>query len=347
MCIFIGPVQEVRKTRILVAPIGATRQLIVYENSVKSNGTNAMILPVPSGERIDFIDLSAYPGDVWSDCESYFPRSDFPIQAMAFGGSFGGVSKETLAVQRVGGYTCSVVPSVDEFVRLSAGHFVVPPNISDILRTNYGTGFNFIVCVFDNAVAGHPLAYTSARLPGGFSFIPTRHAHGEPMPSTEHKGINCDGCGVRNFAGTRWRCLQCHDYDLCGRCATNPATKHDNTHPMLRLTKPVTREEFVEILHRNTDEFIDRGFGARGPPPTRRGYPAGFDEFDHTIYLVNSFLRAYPLQYSSMTHGSLTRFQNAKLMQLNRFVTGFGELNGICKVNIHGAFPNEDYQCIN
>ena len=70
MCLFIGPVANVSKTKILVAPLtGGTRQLIVYQNDVEGAARNAMVLPVPKGnvELLDF--SSAYHGDIWNDCE--------------------------------------------------------------------------------------------------------------------------------------------------------------------------------------------------------------------------------------------------------------------------------------
>ena len=34
----------------------------------------------------------------------------------------------------------------------------------------------------------------------------------------EHVDITCDGCEMEPIEGTRWRCVQCEDRDLCGAC---------------------------------------------------------------------------------------------------------------------------------
>ena len=86
MCLFIGPVASVSKTKILVAPLpGGSRQLTVYQNDVEGGAKNAMVLPVPKGD-VELFDISStYRGDIWDDCEGYFP----PDQAsFGWGGGF-------------------------------------------------------------------------------------------------------------------------------------------------------------------------------------------------------------------------------------------------------------------
>jgi len=55
--------------------------------------------------------------------------------------------------------------------------------------------------------------------------------------SNRHDGVTCDGCGISNFEGQRFKCLVCIDYDLCGACKTNEVvTKlHAIEHPMREL----------------------------------------------------------------------------------------------------------------
>ena len=50
-----------------------------------------------------------------------------------------------------------------------------------------------------------------------------------------HKGVTCDGCKGA-VVGFRYKCYQCPDYDLCGKCET--AGFHPE-HLMLRATSTV------------------------------------------------------------------------------------------------------------
>ncbi len=35
---------------------------------------------------------------------------------------------------------------------------------------------------------------------------------------TKLHNANCDGCGIKNFSGTRFRCVTCYDFDFCQDC---------------------------------------------------------------------------------------------------------------------------------
>lgn len=50
-----------------------------------------------------------------------------------------------------------------------------------------------------------------------------------------HFGVTCDGCqgGVRGF---RYKCMQCPDFDLCGKCET--AGQHPG-HTIIRVSGPM------------------------------------------------------------------------------------------------------------
>lgn len=49
-----------------------------------------------------------------------------------------------------------------------------------------------------------------------------------------HYGFRCDGCNQGPIVGTRYKCLQSPDYDLCEKC--EPI--HNQDHLMIRITKP-------------------------------------------------------------------------------------------------------------
>jgi hypothetical protein len=51
-----------------------------------------------------------------------------------------------------------------------------------------------------------------------------------------HKGIICDGCGVRDIVGCRFKCTVCHDFDLCQACEAKGV--HPAEHPLLKYKEP-------------------------------------------------------------------------------------------------------------
>jgi Ca2+-binding EF-hand superfamily protein len=51
-----------------------------------------------------------------------------------------------------------------------------------------------------------------------------------------HRGITCNGCDTKPIRGTRWRCANCADFDLCSDCeATN---SHIKTHIFYKIRIP-------------------------------------------------------------------------------------------------------------
>lgn len=51
-----------------------------------------------------------------------------------------------------------------------------------------------------------------------------------------HRGITCNGCDTKPIRGTRWRCANCADFDLCSDCeATN---SHIKTHIFYKIRVP-------------------------------------------------------------------------------------------------------------
>lgn len=50
-----------------------------------------------------------------------------------------------------------------------------------------------------------------------------------PMPvgcSKIYIGVTCDGCKVNPIMGMRYKCTECHNYDLCGDCKTKGTHSH-------------------------------------------------------------------------------------------------------------------------
>jgi hypothetical protein len=336
MCIFTEDVVSVGNTRILVAPLKGGRQLTVYENQAQTEKRNTMILPVPSG-NITLLDIGKdfVQDGFWKICEDFFPK---PMSACGFsfgGGGFGAAStKETLRVERVGGYNCSVVPTLTDLQRIDTSVFTLPKNIEAILQEHY-SNFSFIICHFANQkVAGHPIACTSARLLDGRLFIPTRHEHGSSKNDgtamqVMHKDIKCDGC-QGPVVGSRWKCLICRpsdgsqSFDLCSRCYSGPAGIDHDHHP------------FVEFK-RQMDWYFKKETNAS----------TDGDLFDHTLYIFNAVLLSARDRYQYLDEGQARALEiggwNASANNAFAALLGRRSYSRCQKVMIRGDYANDDY----
>ncbi|KXS21564.1 hypothetical protein M427DRAFT_50989 [Gonapodya prolifera JEL478] len=76
-----------------------------------------------------------------------------------------------------------------------------------------------------------------------------RHGHGrhggrwwrrmaDPEEEKRWRGVACDGCGKRDWIGTRWRCQNCPDYDHCDTCNAKKEELHDVTHEFVGIERP-------------------------------------------------------------------------------------------------------------
>ena len=51
-----------------------------------------------------------------------------------------------------------------------------------------------------------------------------------------HRGVHCNGCAMMPITGIRYRCTNCHDYDLCETCEAQQL--HDKTHLFNKIRVP-------------------------------------------------------------------------------------------------------------
>eukprot|EP00003_Mantamonas_plastica_P025215 TRINITY_DN488_c0_g1_i2.p1 TRINITY_DN488_c0_g1~~TRINITY_DN488_c0_g1_i2.p1 ORF type:complete len:468 (+),score=167.98 TRINITY_DN488_c0_g1_i2:1130-2533(+) len=54
-----------------------------------------------------------------------------------------------------------------------------------------------------------------------------------------HYRVSCNGCGANPITGIRYKCNECHDYDLCETCEGNQVStqSHSVNHSMLKMRK--------------------------------------------------------------------------------------------------------------
>jgi hypothetical protein len=54
-----------------------------------------------------------------------------------------------------------------------------------------------------------------------------------------HQHVVCDGCDERGIRGTRYKCNQCPDYDLCAQCHNGRNEIHDPSHSFTAIENPM------------------------------------------------------------------------------------------------------------
>ncbi len=335
MCIFAYPIHQVTDTRILVASCGNNVQFTVYENKVSCDSGNAMILPVPEG-NIQLFDMSKYPGIIWDDLDHSFPRRMMESHAFGgFGGGGGWGTKSVLPVQQVGGYKCSVVPTLADMCRINSAVFTLPKDIETLLQTHYGKGFSFIVCMFERVVNAHPIAYMHMMKSDGTVFIPTRHEHGEEVsfdtssgfrmseePSLIIHNATCDICS-RQIGGIRYKCMNCDNFDTCSMCID----KHDHMHTFARIKYPTENLWTEKIL--NASVY-----------PSNPSKSAEVSQYDHTIYIVNAAILHGASEFTELLEGR----PNDQYVKWNAVFPGRTiNMRRIQKMTIKGRFRNQDY----
>ena len=82
----------------------------------------------------------------------------------------------------------------------------------------------------------------------------------EQQEGVAHLGVTCDGCD-QPVVGFRYKCVQCPDYDLCGRCE---AKKIHPGHNMMRISAPdgVWPQHFFRRLNKMHDRINKRAASA-------------------------------------------------------------------------------------
>eukprot|EP00698_Gefionella_okellyi_P001349 TRINITY_DN1128_c1_g1_i1.p1 TRINITY_DN1128_c1_g1~~TRINITY_DN1128_c1_g1_i1.p1 ORF type:complete len:303 (-),score=24.59 TRINITY_DN1128_c1_g1_i1:63-902(-) len=53
--------------------------------------------------------------------------------------------------------------------------------------------------------------------------------------SAPHTRIHCDCCRQEIGAQARYKCMYCHDFDLCAKCEHADRSTHDSSHPLIKL----------------------------------------------------------------------------------------------------------------
>jgi hypothetical protein len=188
MCCFSQSVQRVANTRIFSRRLDDTRQGIAYQMEFAADLDLAMILPLPvvpgSGEdMVKFINLKGYE-NFFGDLDDAFPRPE----AESLRGGYPAPAAEgiqpKLAVQSVGSFEASFVPTVADFRRLDE-RFRIKPEIWGKIPGYADYGFAvFKLKKGDQKV--HPMALSFPSRHPGKLFFPTVHIHDGEVHAKEH-----------------------------------------------------------------------------------------------------------------------------------------------------------------
>ena len=176
MCCFSGPVLAVSHTSIFARDGGDGRQYLAYSMHLNAATEVAMVLPLPvpaqsPEDAVSFIDLSGYP-ELFADLfatmgfEAVTPVPARPAEATA---------AATLAVQQVGSFEASFVPTLADFSRLDE-RFRLPAGTWEKLPAYRDFGFAvFKLKAGEQSV--HPMALRFPRADATTLFFPTVHIH--------------------------------------------------------------------------------------------------------------------------------------------------------------------------
>ncbi len=186
MCCFTRPVTHVGSTRIFARFLDRVKQCIVYQMTVDAPEDLAMILPIPvvqpaKEDAVSFVDLSRYPS-FFADLAKAFPEPRMRLAAGEEDDPFAGPLTD-LAVQRVGAFDASFVPTIADFSRLDARF-----RLDDAVWKSLPQYKNFGFAVFKLRKGNHevhPMAFRfQSALPGQL-FFPTVHIHDGKVHETE------------------------------------------------------------------------------------------------------------------------------------------------------------------
>lgn len=84
-----------------------------------------------------------------------------------------------------------------------------------------------------------PMAFPSSADP------PTQRVVGALLPELKtlakhpfHEGVACDRCGIESIGGTRYKCVNCDEFNLCEKCEQQQH-EHFDGHVFVKLRRPL------------------------------------------------------------------------------------------------------------
>jgi hypothetical protein len=158
--------------------------LTIYENkiSLKDGEPNAMILPFP-GDTVDFKlamndeKASESVKELFQISKECFPVKKSKSNSKSASKSIPLTNSRFLKVEQVGSYSVSVAPMAKDLVRFDPRVFQINPNVLELIKKQYNTGFGFLICQLGESKAYHPFGYIHKTISPQITRVPTLHYH--------------------------------------------------------------------------------------------------------------------------------------------------------------------------
>lgn len=183
MCLISEEVIKVSNTKIFCAPNDTkTKQITIYSNFIdNSTLNNAMVLPVPFPESLQFHDLTDYV-DIFDQCEKCF-HNNVSRSFNSRGATT--MNNNVLNVFNVGSYKVSVAQNLNQIVNVDPKVFSLSSGLKKVLEKYYYQPYwGFIICKLSKGNEKyHPFGY-SHNIIDNKVYIPTRHFHKEVSQSS-------------------------------------------------------------------------------------------------------------------------------------------------------------------
>ena len=351
MCLISTEIHEVSKTNILVSPnFNNTRQLVVYSNFVDNiSDSNAMVLPVPYPNSVQFIDLSKYK-NLFEDCADCFynPNASRSYAVLSNSSeSFNDSNDKPLKVFNVGSYQVSLAKSLQQINRVDERVFKLSSGLRNTLNKFYNEDYwGFIICKLSKGSESyHPFGY-SHEIINNKIYIPTRHYHQE----VKWNNFNDLSLGLpldleRNqFSSLSWNESNIDNspmfkYEQFG--TRNTTSHYPNEFNQTNLFEP-GRIGNISSKTNNLKKLNDKNYSAKSQfyPESNIQYKEIADDWSHSIYLLNTnpFLNPQIKQMNTCKE----IWDTKSLFDPDKINFDFGRCNNFTKLQVEGTYPNID-----
>lgn len=350
MCLISREIESVSNTKILVAPNqNNTRQLTVYSNQVLNvSDSNAMVLPVPLPQTLEFIDLSDYK-NLFEDCNKCFYNNN-RLRSNKVSNSYNTKDNKLLQVFNIGSYKVSVAMNLDQISRVDSKVFKLSPGLSKTLQTFYYQKYwGFIICKLNSGPElYHPIAY-SHQIIDSKIYIPTRYYHQEVKWADINKwalGTHIDP-RQNPFNTMNWNednidmspMFRMEKFGLTSPEANGWINKIDKINTSYKQES----NSIAQISSRfdNLKKFNDTNYNQQKfSNSTDSIYKNIADDWSHSIYLVNLNFQLNE-QLNNM-NSCKEKWDQQTLFDYKKINFNFGYCNNFEKIKIEGSYPNID-----
>lgn len=365
MCLISREIESVSDTKILVSPnYNNTRQLTVYSNYVNNlSESNAMVLPVPLPQTIQFIDLSGYK-KIFDDCDKCFYN---PTRGRGIMKCTNSYSRENTPLQvfNVGSYQVSVAMNLEQIEQVDSRVFELSPGLKKTLKTFYYQDYwGFVICKLNSGPESyHPIAY-SHQIIDKKIYIPTRHYHQEAKWTDvnnltlgsyidpRQNQVNTQNWNEYNINQSPM--FRMDDFGL----ASPEANRYDNIVPGIdsnsiyssnKFEMPKSKFDSDKYQSKQnslysqfktyfTDQILSKNIDLKKSSDST--YKNIADDWSHSIYLINLNSKTNKQLDKMNSCNEVWNHGKIHLSKFNNF--DFGELYNFEKIKIIDTHPNID-----